>query len=287
MIPTTPPRQAVRYKDVTAPALVALDIDGTLLETGGDVPPVTAAAVAAVREAGHRIVLATGRSLVGVLPVAQSLGLDDSWVVASNGAVVARLCSTEPAGYTLHERRTFDVDPVVHLARSHIADVLIGVEEVGWGWRVSETFDDGRLNGRQHVVRHLDELWATPVTRLIVAAPGADALLDPLHQLEVTASPVGSDWVDVTPRGLSKASALETIRARLDVPADRTVAVGDGLNDAEMLAWAAYAVAMGHAPDPIKALADHITGTIHEQGAASVLQALVEDTTLLRHQITA
>jgi hydroxymethylpyrimidine pyrophosphatase-like HAD family hydrolase len=262
--------------------MVALDIDGTLLYTGTDVPLVTADAVTVVRMDGHHIVIATGRSLVGALPVARSLGLDNTWVVASNGAVIARVASTEPGGYTLHEQRTFDVDPVVHLARTRIPGVRIGVEEVGWGWRVSEEFASGRLNGQQRVVESFDELWATPVTRLVLAGSGVGALLEPLRGLGVTATPDGAGWVDVTPRGLSKASAVETIRTRLDVPADRTVAIGDGWNDAEMLTWAAYSVAMGHAPEEIKALATHVTGTIHELGAAAALHSLIGGATLLQ-----
>lgn len=261
--------------------IVALDIDGTLLYTGTTVPLVTADAVTAVRMAGHYVVVATGRSLVGALPVAQSLGLDGTWIVASNGAVIARLSSTEPGGYSLHEQRTFDVDPVVQLARTHLPGVRIGVEEVGWGWRVSERFDNGRLNGKQRVVGHDSELWATAVTRLVLAGSGVGNLLEPLRDLGVTATPAGAGWVDVTARGLSKASALEIVRARLEVPVDHTVAIGDGWNDAEMLTWADYSVAMGHAPDEIKALASHVTGTIHEHGAAAALHSLIDGATLL------
>jgi hydroxymethylpyrimidine pyrophosphatase-like HAD family hydrolase len=263
--------------------MVALDIDGTLLYTGTTVPLVTSDAVTAVSMAGHHIVVATGRSLVGALPVARSLGLDNTWIVASNGAVTARLASAESGEYAVHEQRTFDVDPVVHLARTRIPGVRIGVEEVGWGWRVNEEFASGRLNGRQRVVNHYDELWATPVTRLVLAGPDVGSLLEPLRELGVTATPGGAGWVDVTPRGLSKASALEVIRVRLEVPADRTVAIGDGWNDAEMFTWAAHAIAMGHAPDPIKELAAQVTGTIHEHGAAAALHSLIDGATLLHH----
>ncbi|WP_454851507.1 HAD hydrolase family protein [Promicromonospora soli] len=71
--------------------LIASDIDGTLLATGQ--PPSSAVldAVAAVREAGHRLILATGRSLSGALAAARDLGLTDSSIVASNGAVTAEL----------------------------------------------------------------------------------------------------------------------------------------------------------------------------------------------------
>lgn len=279
---TTIPRETTqRSVTLTAPALVACDIDGTLLHIGTRVPPATAGAVTAVRLAGHHIVLASGRSLAGILPVARSLGLDDTWIVASNGAVTARLSQAEPGGYVLHERRTFEADPVVCLARGRVPGVRIAVEEVGWGWRVSQQFASGRLNGQQRVVTDLAELWSAPVTRLVLAGHGIDTLLEPLRTLGVTATPDGTGWIDVTPRGLSKASALEAVRVRLGLPADCTAAIGDGWNDAEMLAWAAHSIVMGHAPEEIKALADRVTGTIHEEGAAAVLHSLVGGASLL------
>lgn len=263
--------------------LVALDIDGTLLDTGMDVPQVTTRAVAAARAAGHHIVLATGRSLIGALPVARNLELDGGWIVVSNGAVTARLTPDAPGGYLVHEQQTFDVGPVVRLARSRIPDIRIAVEVVGWGYDVTHRFEPADINGAQRVVDRAEELWAVPVTRAILAGPDAPALVEPLRDLGVTATPNAQHWVDVTAPDRSKATALDAVRGLLGVDPARTVAIGDGWNDAEMLRWAAHGVAMGHAPDRIKALARSVTGTIHEHGAATVLRALLEGTALLHH----
>lgn len=261
--------------------LVALDIDGTLLDTGMDVPLVTTRAVQAVRAAGHHVVLATGRSLLGALPVARNLGLDGGWMVVSNGAITARLAPDAPGGYLVHEQRTFDVDPVVRLARAHFPDVRIGVEVVGWGYDVTHEFDAGELNGAQRVVDRIDELWAAPATRAVLAGAEVMNLVEPLRELGVTATPNAQNWIDVTAPGLSKATALDAVREALWVDPAHTFAIGDGWNDGEMIAWAADGVAMGHSPAPIKALAKRVTGTIHEHGAATVLHALVADATPL------
>jgi hydroxymethylpyrimidine pyrophosphatase-like HAD family hydrolase len=265
------------------PYLVALDIDGTLLDTGMDVPGITVRAVDAARAAGHHIVLATGRSLIGALPVARNLGLDRGWIVVSNGAVTARLTPHAPDGYQLHEQRTFDVEPVVRLARARISGVRIAVEVVGWGYKVTRRFDPADINGGQHVVERVEDLWAAPVTRVLLAGRDVTALVEPLRDLAVTATPNAQNWVDVTAPGQSKATALDAVRGTLGVEPAHTVAIGDGWNDAEMLRWAAHGVAMGHAPDAIKALARGVTGTIHEHGAATVLRALLEGTGLLHH----
>lgn len=256
--------------------LIALDIDGTLLDTGMDVPAVTTSAVGAARAAGHHIVLATGRSLIGALPVARNLGLDGAWIVVSNGAVTARLTPDAPGGYLLHQTHTFDVGPVVRLASARIPDLRVGVEVVGWGYDVTHPFDRTAINGAQRVVERTEELWAAPVTRAVLAGPDVTSLVEPLRDLGVTATPNNQNWVDVTAPGLSKATSLDTVRQTLRVESAHTVAIGDGWNDVEMLTWATHGIAMGHAPAPIKALTGHVTGTIDEHGVATVLQSLVD-----------
>lgn len=259
-----------------APRLIALDVDGTLLETGTTVPEVTARAVAAVRRAGHHVALTTARPLIGTLPVAHSLGLDGVWIVGSGGAITAYASSSVRGGFRVHAARTFDVDPVVHLARSRMPRARIAVEVAGWGWRVSQEFDPGHLGGQQRVVARPDELWATPATRMVLCAPGIGALVEPLRQLGVTPSAAGLGWVDVTARGPSTASALETLRAHLAVLPERTVAIGGSWSDVAMLQWSAHPVAMGQAPTAVKAVAKQVTSPVGHHGAADALRALLD-----------
>ncbi|MFD7025854.1 HAD family hydrolase [Promicromonospora sukumoe] len=268
----TAPVAAPRESIVTR-TLVALDIDGTLLGTDGIVPAVTVGAVREVRRSGHHVVLASGRSLVGILPVAGQLGIDRGWAVASNGAVVARVDRTLPSGYRIEKVHSFDVEPVVRLTRAALPTVQVGVEEVGWGYRVNRVFEHGLVNGEQRRVADT-ELWAAPSSRVVLRGDGVLDLLEPLRDLGVTATPAGPDWVDVTPLALSKATALERIREREGVDPRSTVAVGDGVNDLEMIAWAARGVAMGHAPAALIDAADEVTGRIEEHGVVAVLSTL-------------
>jgi hydroxymethylpyrimidine pyrophosphatase-like HAD family hydrolase len=257
-----------------APHLVALDIDGTLLVTGQRVPEPTVLAVRLVRGRKHHVVLASGRSLTGILPVAKELGITDGWVVASNGAVTARLCDTCANGYMLEDVLTFDVGPVARMALSRFPDVQIGVEEIGVGYRVNRTFAPHEVNGAQRVVP-ADGLGELPASRAILRGPDVLDLLEPLRRHGVTATQAGPDWIDVTPRHLSKATSLENIRSTLGVPRHNTFAVGDGLNDIEMLSWAARAVAMGHAPEAVKAIAHETVGDISQHGVIQALKSLI------------
>ncbi|MBL0888623.1 HAD family hydrolase [Myceligenerans indicum] len=256
------------------PMLVMLDIDGTLVPEGAiDVPPVTADAAQDVVAAGHHVVLCTGRSLVGALPVAASLGLTSGWIITSNGAVTARLAANAPGGYVITDAFTLDVKRVVALVRELMAETAVAVEEIGFGYHVTSRFGPGLLNGRQNVVAHDGLPEATP--RLVLHAPGVvPALLRQVQALGMTAIPTADSWVDVTPPLVSKATALYRVRRRLGVHPDRTLAVGDGVNDIPAFKWPATSIAMGSAPAVVRAAASATTGTLEQHGAASILSAV-------------
>ena len=125
------------------------------------------------------------------------------------------------------------------------------------------------------------ELTATPATRVVIRNPQGTP--EEFHELvervglhEVEYAVGWSAWLDLTPGGVSKASALEEIRQHEGVEPFATVAVGDGSNDVQMLRWAARGVAMGHASDVVRAAADEVTGTIADDGAVAVLRSLVD-----------
>ena len=249
------------------PLLVALDLDGTLLTYDGDLAPEVRAAVAAVHEAGHHVVLSTGRSVHGAVPVAAALGITSGWAVCSNGSVTVRLDPAHPEGYEATDVVTF------------VPDACFAVEEVGIGFRMNRPFPDGELTGRQVVVE-IDDLAAAHVTRLIVRSPGHtsaefDLRVSRMGLSGVTYAIGWTAWMDVAPAGVSKASALEQLRVILDVASAETVALGDGSNDVEMLRWARRGVAMGHAEPSVQAAADEVTGTVDELGAVQVLRSLL------------
>ncbi len=259
--------------------LVALDVDGTAMTYDGVVSDELRAAVAAVRAAGVHVVLATGRSLRATYDAAREIGLTEGWLVCSNGAVLARLDPDEDAGYELVKAVTFDPAPAVRVLAAELPGALYAVENLGVGFLVSEPFPDGELTGEIEVVG-FEKLLAAPATRVVIRAPRGTP--EEFHELvervglhEVSYAIGWSAWLDLSPCGVTKASGLEEVRQRLGVEPFATVAVGDGRNDLEMLAWAARGVAMGHAPEQVRLLADEVTGTIDDDGAVPVLRSLL------------
>ncbi|MAY97382.1 MAG: haloacid dehalogenase [Nocardioides sp.] len=263
------------------PQLVALDIDGTLLrwvdgagQTHAEVSEAVADAVRRAREAGAHVVLASGRSPHGMVPVADMLGLDDPadpvWVVASNGGVVFR----SPPMDIVHEQ-TFDARPAVMAVLEAHPNALVGVEERGLGYRVNKPFPAGELSGDM-IETPLEQIVAEPVSRVIIRDPEATA--DDFVELAGRLGLHGTDyvvgwtaWMDLSPVGVSKASGLQHVCDELGVSAQDALAIGDGRNDLEMFAWAGRSVAMGQAIDEVRQAADDVTATVDEDGAAQEL----------------
>jgi hydroxymethylpyrimidine pyrophosphatase-like HAD family hydrolase len=264
------------------PRLVALDIDGTLLKwvegagtTYEQIAPPVYAAVHRALDAGAHIVLASGRSPHGMIPIADLLGLrsedaDRIWTVASNGAVLFRYPPLE----VVHEE-TFDVRPAVRAILDQRPGALVAVEERGVGYRVSNHFPVGELSGEM-ILTDIDELVAGPVSRVIIRDPTATA--DDFVDLASRLGLHGTDyvvgwtaWLDLAPVGVTKASGLAIVADKLAVDQADVLAIGDGRNDIEMLRWAGRGVAMGQSIEEVRAAADAVTDSVYDDGAATEL----------------
>jgi HAD superfamily hydrolase (TIGR01484 family) len=261
------------------PKLLALDIDGTILvpEPGNgfsadEVTPQVREAVDRAVEAGLHVVLASGRSPLSMSGVLRHLDLprhDDEklLVVASNGAVTF----SYPPMKVISEV-TFDAREAVNAVLQHVPEAAVAIEEHGVGYRVNRHFPEGELDGEM-ILTSVEEMMATEVSRVIIRDPGSTsedfvALAERLG-LQGTNYFIGwTAWLDLAPEGVSKASGLAEVAARLGVAPEHVLAIGDGRNDIEMLQWAGRGVAKGQAPDEVKAAADAVTASVEEDGAA-------------------
>ncbi|HEV2778846.1 MAG TPA: HAD hydrolase family protein [Actinophytocola sp.] len=253
------------------PRLIALDIDGTIMNGFASVSPRVVAAVRKALAGGAQVVLATGRPVITTRPVLTALGITAGNVLCSNGAV--RMDVASGAFLALHR---FDARPVVDRLRRLLPGAVYAIEQPG-----AENLVTGQLplseTAIDRVVDHRT-LVAEPITRLTVywaghtgaelaarmgavGLPGVTCMIAPVDP-----------WLVAVSAGISKGAALEALRLELDIPADATLAVGDGDNDLEMLRWAGYGVAMGQAPDFVKAAAREVTGSIEDDGLAALLE---------------
>ncbi|GGF47982.1 haloacid dehalogenase [Marmoricola endophyticus] len=268
------------------PAVVALDIDGTLLvpdPDGMSVEQATDAVRGAVLDAaraGAHVVLSSGRAPLSMAGMADDLGLtalvaeqtgERLHVVASNGSVVFRHAPME----VVHEV-TFDATEAVRTVLEHVPGAAVAVEEHGVGYRVNRMFPPGELDG-ELIVSELAEMRLEDVSRVIIRDPDSTSedfvRLAEMLGLRGTNFFIGwTAWLDLAPEGTSKATGLEWACAELGVAREDVLAIGDGRNDSEMLAWAGRGVAMGQAPDVVKAAADDVALPVGEDGAAVELR---------------
>lgn len=252
------------------PRLIALDIDGTLTPVGSnDISPAVQAAVTRAAEHGTHVVLCTGRSLIGTTPVAPQV--PTSLALCSNGAVW-----WDPARDEIIKHTTFDPGPTVKSLQALLLGAVFAVEQTGVGNLSLGQFLPGDLWGVTTEAT-FDEIAATPTARLVMRwhdrTPAELAFA--VKELELPGVAWHVDhtepWLTAVPPGVTKGAALEELRVSLGISAEDTLAIGDGSNDVEMLQWAALGIAMGQAPATVQAVADEVTATVLEDGAAQAL----------------
>ena len=253
------------------PQLVALDIDGTIVDHAGLLPDDVREAVRLVVAAGVPVVLSTGRGWHATLPVFEALGLPQGLTVSSNGAVTVRYPPFEVTDVV-----TFDPFDVIERVLAEHPTASLAAEVVGWGYRVSRYFPEGELHGQMELVS-VEELAAGDVTRIVVrdTASTDDEFIKLAERLGLHGVSyfVGwSAWLDIAPAGVNKATALAGVAASLGVAQADVLAIGDGRNDIEMIAWAGRGVALGDAAEEVARAADHVTGTFAAGGTVTELR---------------
>lgn len=264
---------------MTRRGLVGLDIDGTILLQDETLSPGVIEAVAAVRDAGYEVMLATGRSWMATRRYVEQLGLTADYAVCSNGAVTMRRDGDDWERWHVE---TFDPRTVLGLLGDRLPEARYMVE-LGSGQRLyTGEIDDWTLDGGREV--SFAELSAEEVSRVVVVSPQHDEadfqrLVAEAGLNEVSYAIGWTAWLDIAPQGVDKGTALERVRERLGIPRDRVLVAGDGRNDVGMFAWAlaggGRAVAMGQAPDEVQDAAGELTGHVDDGGLATALRTLV------------
>lgn len=200
----------------------------------------------------------------------EELDLPRGPVVASNGAVCVQFPPLE-----FQQVTTFNPATTIERVLQEHPNAALAAEVIGEGYRVTKHFPDGDLTGSIQVVSP-DDLAGSDVTRIVVRDPEASdddfiALAARLGLHGVNYFVGWSAWLDIAPAGVNKALALVEVAQTLGVDRADVLALGDGRNDIEMLAWAGRGVAIGDAPADVQAAADHVTGRFSDAGTAEEL----------------
>jgi Cof subfamily protein (haloacid dehalogenase superfamily) len=267
---------------MTLPALIASDVDGTLLSDHEIITPRTRNAVRAAVAAGATFILATGRPPRWVQPLVDDLGFAPM-AVCANGAVIY-----DSATDRVVSARTLPVYALAELAEIAarvIPGAGLAVERIGLSAHDTATPQFISSPGYEHAWLNpdntevsIEDLLSAPAIKLLIRKAGArsDDMAAALAkhvgaQGDITYS-TNNGLIEIVPRGISKASGVEEIAGPLGISPDDVVAFGDMPNDVPMLVRAGHGVAMGNAHPDVLAVANEITTSNTDDGVARVLE---------------
>jgi len=262
--------------------LIALDIDGTLFNSDGNITEVTRNALLAVHEKDITLMLASGRSIHGLrqLALKNRLPLDNMVTLAFNGACVAEGNSDEilfetPIRQSAARQLIKDLKdyPITVMVPYHHE---LYVEDFK-GYLVEFEMETERFTGKL-----INDLSTIDFDSHKIIMTGQKEDLDrflndvaPRYASDVSFVITGPNNVDVVPKGIDKGISLKRYCELKGIDRMEVLAFGDNYNDLAMIEYAGLGVAMGNANETVKAIADRITKTNDEDGIAIILNELL------------
>jgi Cof subfamily protein (haloacid dehalogenase superfamily) len=263
-----------------APLLLAVDLDGTLVEPRKPVRQAVIDAVNRAQAAGVRATIVTGRMYVGAKPFADALSLDGP-IVLYQGAVLA-------------DARTGRFEREVSLSNAVALRIYAAAKE--HGLHVQFYRDDkfyvendnayaqlyARTSGTLPVVVPSlpAEFAGRDSTKVNVVSdpdktPEVLALMERVCGPDAYVTRSNPEFVEMLNPAVDKGVALRLVAEGFGIPMDRVMAIGDSYNDLPLLRAAGFAVAMGSAPDELKAEADAVVGDVEHDGVAEAIERFV------------
>ena len=289
------PAPGILYTNrVNSVRLIAIDIDGTLLDSRSQVSPANLDALARAHQAGVEIVLVTGRRHDFALPIARSLGFD-LWIISSNGAV-----TRSTRGESFH-RDLLPKETAITLSRAmrdFRDNTVITFDREGMGAIVCE--EHKRLYGviQRWMEKNAPYIeYVKPIEKSLVEDPiqvmfcgevelmkiAERQLLESAFVDEITVLRTQYDHrdltiVDILNAGCSKGHALERWAVHRGLTREEVMAIGDNYNDVEMLTFAGHPVIMGNASDELKQNGWTVTLHNDESGVAAAVEQVLGST---------
>ena len=271
--------------------LLAIDIDGTLLNPQFQISPVDLAALRAAHAAGVEIMLVTGRRHAFARPIAEELGFD-LWLTSSNGAITRSM-----SGETFHR----DMLPVktclkvCEAMQEFRGQTVLTFDKETKGAIVLEQLQQLEGSIKRWLEKNMEYIeFVVPIENALVTDPVQAMFCGPLEQMKAALSHLqnsGLDQeitvlrteyplrdlsiVDVLNQGCSKGHALERWARHRKIAREQVMAIGDNHNDIEMLAFAGVPFIMGNAVDELRSKGWPVTLRNDQNGVAAALQQVL------------
>lgn len=260
--------------------VLVLDLDGTLTNSKKEITEPTRKALLEIQEAGKIIVLASGRPVNGIAPLAEALEMNrfGGYMLAFNGARITK-CST---GEVIYNRTVPPeiIRPVWEYVRTFPGLDIISYNDtqILSGICPNQYVETESGINDMEIVRLEDFPTALdfPVNKLLI--PGdpniLETLIEPLRkQYHGLLNIYRSEpyFLEIMPRNIDKAHSLQKLLSSIGISADQMICCGDGYNDLSMIEYAGLGVAMENAQPIIKESADFVTRSNDEDGILHVI----------------
>ncbi len=285
---------------------LVLDIDGTLTNSRKEITPETAKALRRVTEAGHALILASGRPTPGMRRYEKELELQKygGYLLSFNGARIIDCKSGEVIlQKTLPPQIPAEVYSFAKDRDAGIISYYLGENSVDYDARakslekkgidpagnyVISAFEpdeyillEARINGLPVItVYDFEEFINYPVNKCLITAPGMLAAgyeKELYERYKDTLSIYRSEefFLEAMPKNVDKAQSLDSILDKIGVKRENTVCCGDGFNDICMIKYAGVGVAMSNAKEEVRNAADFIAGSNDEDGLVEVVDRFI------------
>jgi Cof subfamily protein (haloacid dehalogenase superfamily) len=271
--------------------LLAVDVDGTLLDSRGRLPQANLDALSAAVDRGTRLAIVTGRSYSFALPAVAALP-DPLLLIVHNGAIarqragatlVRRLLPRERARAVLTATVEWRTSAVVYFDRPQAGQIV--TDRMDWTHPNRARFRDRNQDIIDEVAVLEDALTEDPIQlafngelmpmRGVIEALATHAAASDLS-VSVTEYPHRDfSLVDVNAAGTTKGRTLARVAAALGINRDEVLAIGDNHNDRDMLEWAGVGIVMGNAAEELRSIGLEVTGTNDEGGLAAAVRKYV------------
>lgn len=271
--------------------LIALDIDGTLLTTRGEITPRTSQAINKARELGVQVVLVTGRRFNSARELVLRLELDIP-LVSHNGALTKNIETLEVVDF--HPLDDGIARDVISFGRQHGVDMICNDDPHGLGTMVIEGISPDNKAMHRYLNLYRSSVVEVPDLVKYVQAPQIQLTVsgrcDPTEEFELKLREAMDGRVqifktryrsydltilDVLSTTASKGESLATIATRHGIAREEIMAVGDNHNDLTMLRYAGLGVVMGNAEDELKQMGFEQTASNEEDGVAQAIEKFV------------
>lgn len=264
--------------DLSQIKLIACDMDGTLLNSQGEVSTLFFDLFEELQELGVTFTAASGRQYYSIIDKLDAIK-DDIYVIAENGALTM---------YKEQELQTTDIDRKTYLELLDATNKLEGSQVILCGRKKGYIKDYGKefiemfseFYGRYEIVSDLAEVTDDQYLKIAICnQKGAEEYVYPALQyledrLKVKVS--GEIWVDLSHNDANKGNALRKLQNQLSITPDQTMVFGDYNNDLEMMQQATYSFAMQNAHPNVKAVANYTTKSNNENGVEYMLKQMID-----------